>query len=138
MHASPQNAKNAKKTWRIMNQEQFLQAILDKTSHVRGGIEAQDMDIVNSALDERETLINDYAKKKFGPANSGKCGQLAERITALDEQNSKALKVLMDSASEKIYEARREIKALETGKKATTQYHGAQNAGRGGVLDFKQ
>jgi len=121
-----------------MNQEQFLQAILDKTSHVRGGIQARDMDIVHNALDERDTLISEYAKKKFSPANKGKCGELAERIKALDEQNQKSLKVLMDEASEKIFEARREMKALETGKKAATVYHGAQNAGRGGVLDFKQ
>ena len=96
------------------------------------------MDIVNRALDEREELIGEYAKKKFGPANKGKCGQLAERITLLDGQNQKSLKVLMDDASEKLFEARREIKALETGKKATKQYHGVQNAGRGGNLDFKQ
>ena len=96
------------------------------------------MDIVHNALDEREALIGEYAKKKFGPANRGKCSELADRIKKLDEQNNKSLKVLMDGANEKIFEARRELKALETGKKATTVYHGAQNAGRGGVLDFKQ
>ncbi|MCL2689103.1 MAG: hypothetical protein FWE57_04565 [Chitinispirillia bacterium] len=122
----------------IVNQEQFLQAILEKTSHVHGGIEAQDMDIVHNALDEREDLISQYAKKKFGPANKGKCAELADRVKALDAQNSKLLKVLMDDASEKIFEARRELKALETGKKATKQYRGTQNAGHGEVLDFKQ
>lgn len=120
-----------------MNQEQFLQAILEKTSHVRGGVEAQDMDIVHNALDERDELISEYAKKKFAPVK-GKCKQLADSIKVLDEQINKSLKVLMDDASEKIFEARREMKALETGKKATKQYRGAQNAGRGDVLDFKQ
>jgi len=120
-----------------MNQQELLEAILDKTVHMRGGISAQDIDMVLNALDEREKLIEMYAQKKFAPPNS-KCAELAARIKEHDKQNSKDLQKLMDDASEKVFEARREIKKLGTGRKATVQYHGAAGAGRGGVLDFKQ
>ena len=120
-----------------MNQEQLLEAILDKTAHVRGGIDAQDMNIVHNALDERDKLIAMYAQKKFGPAR-GKCAELAARVKEQDDKNTKSLQALMDDCGEKLFEARRKIKELETGKKATVQYHGATGAGRGRVFDFKQ
>jgi len=118
-----------------MTQQQLLEAVLDKTDHVRGGIAVQDMDIVSNALDEREELITEYAEKKFGPV-TGVCSHIASQIARLDAENSKGLKAMMDECNEKVFEARRKVKELQTGKKATVQYHGAADGNRGRVFDF--
>ena len=119
-----------------MTQQELLEAILDKTNHVRSGIASQDMDIVSNALDEREELIVEYAERKFGPV-SGKCSLIAAQIAKIDAENNQNLKAQMDECNEKVFEARRKIKELQTGKKATTQYHGASGGGhRGQVFDF--
>ncbi|MDR0305277.1 MAG: hypothetical protein LBI42_00400 [Chitinispirillales bacterium] len=119
-----------------MNQQELLEAILDRTVYVRGGINAKDMDIVDNALSEREELIYMYGKKNFGPVK-GKCAELAAKINEIDTQNSKSLALQMDEASEKLFEARRKIKELTTGKKATTQYYGGAGIRQGNALDFK-
>jgi hypothetical protein len=118
-----------------MTQQELLEAILDKTNHVRGGISSRDMDIVSNALDEREGLIVEYAERKFGPV-SGLCAQIANAIAKIDAENNKNLKAQMDECSEQLFEARRKVKELQTGKKATTQYHGASDGHRGQVFDF--
>jgi len=118
-----------------MTQQQLLEAILDKTNHVRAGIAAQDMDIVANALDEREGLIAEYADKKFGVA-AGVCAVIASQIAKLDAANNRSLKTMMDDCNEKVFEARRKIKELKTGQKATIRYHGAEGANRGRVFDF--
>jgi len=118
-----------------MTQQQLLEAILDKTDHVRGGIAAHDMDIVTNALDEREALIARYAEGKFGPV-TGVCSNIASQIAKMDAENNKNLKTMMDECNEKVFEARRKLKELQTGKKATVQYHGASGGNRGQVFDF--
>jgi hypothetical protein len=120
-----------------MTQQQILEAILDKTAHIRGGIAAGDIDIVAGALDERETLIADYGNGGFGPP-SGECAIIASRIAEMDAENSRGLKKMMDECGDKLFEARRKIRELQTGKKAAGQYHGAANANRGAVFDFKK
>jgi hypothetical protein len=119
-----------------MTQLQLLTAILDKTTHIRGGLSAQDIDTVITALGEREELIEDYRNGKF-PRPSGECAKIAAKITEMDEENNRNLKALMDDCSEKLFEARRKIKELQTGKKAAGQYHGTAGANRGAVFDFK-
>jgi len=120
-----------------MTQRQFLTEILDKTSHIRGGITMQDVDTVVNAIDEREELIAAYLRANFGPLD-GDCMRIARQIAALDEENTAGLKKMMDECQEKVFEARRKIKELQTGKKATHQYHGAAGSNRGAVFDFKQ
>jgi Mg2+ and Co2+ transporter CorA len=121
-----------------MNQQQLLEAILEKTSHVRNGIKDRDMDIVENALDEREALIAQYSVSGFGVPPHGECSRIVTQIMELNTENNRVLKSLMDECNEKVFEARREIKKLKTGKQATHQYHGAVGAGRGGVFDFKK
>ena len=120
-----------------MSQKQVLDAIFDKTAHIRGGLAAMDMDIVINALDERETLIASYISGNYAPL-SGECAQVASRIAQLDRENTDNLKKMMDECNEKVLEARRKIKELQTGKKAATQYHGGGVAVRSSALDFKQ
>ena len=119
-----------------MTQHQLLTAILEKTAHIRGGLSAQDIDTVVNALGEREGLIAAYGEAKF-PAPCGECAEIAAKITAMDAENNRSLKAQMDDCSEKLFEARRKIKELQTGKKAAGQYHGAAGANRGAVFDFK-
>jgi hypothetical protein len=56
----------------------------------------------------------------------------------MDAANDKDLKAMMDECNGSLLEARRKIKELQTGKKATNQYHGAAAANRGAVFDFKR
>jgi len=121
----------------MMTQMQMLMAIFDKTGHVRGGIVSQDVDIVVNALDEREALIASYLRGNYGPL-SADCMKVAKDIASMDEENSSGLKKMMDECGEKLFEARRKIKELQTGKKAAHQYHGVAGANRGAVFDFKQ
>jgi len=121
-----------------MTQQQLLEAILDKTAHIRGGIVSGDIDIVANALDEREALISNYAGGGFS-APAGEAAIVASRIAEMDVENSQGLKKMMDECGEKLFEARRKIKELQTGKKAAGQYQGAASGGnRGAVLDFKK
>jgi hypothetical protein len=119
-----------------MTQQQLLTAILDKTTHIRGGLSAQDIDTVINALNERDELIAAYGKAKFPPP-SGECAKIAAKITEMDVENNHNLKAQMDDCNEKLFEARRKIKELQTGKKAAGQYHGVAGANRGAVFDFK-
>jgi hypothetical protein len=121
----------------LQQQQQLLEAILDKTSHVRNGLAAKDMDIVVCALNEREDLISRYSKSNFGALNA-ECAKIAYKISDMNAENSKNLKALMDECQESLMEARRKIQELKTGKKATHQYHGAASANRGAVFDFKR
>ncbi|MDR2578548.1 MAG: hypothetical protein LBC70_07055 [Chitinispirillales bacterium] len=118
-----------------MTQLKLLESILDKTSHIRGGLAARDMDIVETAIGERDDLIASYAGGKFG-ALSAECAKIAAQITAMDAENQCALKAQMDECNESLFEARRKIKELQTGKKATNQYYGAAASNRGAVFDF--
>jgi len=118
-----------------MTQRQLLEAIFDKTSHIRGGIAAQDVDMVINALDEREEFIAAYRDAKFARA-SGECAAISAKISAMDSENSKGLQAMMDDCGEKLFEARRKIKELQNGKKATAQYHGVADGNRGAVFDF--
>jgi hypothetical protein len=120
-----------------MNQKQLLDAILDKTSHIRGGIASQDADIVINAIDEREDLIAAYIGGNFGPL-TGECLKIAGDIASMDCENTAGFKKMMDECEEKLFEARRKIKELQAGKKAANQYHGVAGANRGAVFDFKQ
>lgn len=120
-----------------MDQKQLLTAILDKTTHIRGGLEAQDIDIVAGALDERGELIAAYIRSNFGPP-VGENAAIISRISAMDVENNRVLKALMDDCGDKLFEARRKIKELQTGKKAAGQYHGVAGANQGAVFDFKQ
>jgi hypothetical protein len=120
-----------------MTQFQLLTAIFDKTSHIRGGIVARDVEIVINALDEREGLIAAYDRGNFGPI-TGECVKVADDIATMDGENHRGLKEMMDECGEKLFEARRKIRELQTGKKATHQYHGTAGANRGAVFDFKQ
>jgi len=118
-------------------QRQLLTAILDKTTHIRGGLAAKDIDIVDSALNERGELISAYIRSNFGPPK-GECAAITAKISEMDVENNKALKSMMDECNEGLFEARRKIKELQTGKKAAGQYHGATEANRGAVFDFKR
>ena len=120
-----------------MTKRQFLQAILDKTEHVRGGIEAENIDMVMNALDEREELIAAYVKKNLG-GFTGEYAPIAARIMQMNAENERDLKRQMDVCNEKILEARRKVKELQTGKKAANQYHGVAAANYGAVFDFKR
>ena len=120
-----------------MSQRQLLEAIFDKTSHIRGGIVSEDVDIVVNAIDEREELIALYIRGDFGPL-TGECLRIAREIASLDNENNAGFKKMMDECEEKLFEARRKIKELQTGKKAANQYHGAAGANRGAAFDFKQ
>ncbi|MDR3013260.1 MAG: hypothetical protein LBU70_08635 [Chitinispirillales bacterium] len=121
-----------------MTKAQLLQAILDKTVHVRAGIDAEDIDRVINALDERESLIAMYDEKKHGGPTTSDSAPIAAQIMQLNADNQRDLKKLMDECNEKVFEARRKIKELQAGKKATVQYHGAASANYGSVFDFKQ
>jgi hypothetical protein len=116
-------------------QLQLLTAILDKTTHIRGGLAAKDIDIVSGALDERGELIAAYIRSNFGPP-TGECAALTTKISEMDVENNRVLKAMMDECSDGLFEARRKIKELQTGKKAAGQYHGATDANRGAVFDF--
>jgi hypothetical protein len=121
-----------------MNQQQLLTSILDKTTHIRGGLAAGDIDIVAGALDERGELINEYIRSNFGPP-VGDCARITAKISEMDLQNNRALKAMMNECGEKLFEARRKIKELQVGKKATGQYHGATGGNQQGVVfDFKR
>jgi len=116
----------------------MLSEILDKTTHIRGGLAAKDMDIVIGALDERGELIAAYLRADFGPP-AGECAAITAKISGMDAENNRVLKALMDECNEGLFEARRKIKELQTGKKATGQYHGAVGGGSSGaVFDFKR
>jgi len=117
-------------------QKQLLSEILDKTTHIRGGLAAKDIDIVAGALDEREELIAAYLRADFGPF-VGECAAITAKISAMDVENNRVLKAMMDECSEGLFEARRKIKELQTGKKAAGQYHGGASGGSGAVFDFK-
>ncbi len=121
-----------------MNQQkELLTAILDKTTHIRGGLAAKDIDIVSGALDERGELIAAYLRSNFGPP-MGECASITTKIAEMDVENNRVLKAMMDECNESLFEARRKIKELQTGKKAAGQYHGATEANRGAVFDFKR
>jgi hypothetical protein len=121
-----------------MTQQQMLSAIFDKTTHIRGGLAANDIDIIAGALDERGELIGKYIGSDFGPP-AGECAKIIAKISELDLENNRALKVMMDDCGEKLKEARRKIKELQVGKKAAGQYHGAPSGGnQGAVFDFKR
>jgi hypothetical protein len=118
-------------------QQQLLTAILDKTTHIRGGLAAKDIDIVTGALEERGELIAAYLRSNFGPP-TGECAVITAKISELDVENNRALKAMMDECNEGLFEARRKIKELQTGKKAAGQYHGVSRANSGAVFDFKR
>jgi len=120
-------------------QQQLLSAILDKTTHIRGGLAANDIDIVSGALDERGELIAAYIRSNFGPP-AGECAAITAKISEMDLENNRVLKAMMDECNEGLFEARRKIKELQTGKKAAGQYHGGAVAGgnSGAVFDFKR
>jgi predicted HicB family RNase H-like nuclease len=120
-----------------MTKLQHLNAILDKTVHIRNGLNAEDMDIVVNALDEREDLIAAFINKNFG-GFTGECAPVAAKIMEMNAENERDLKKMMDACNEKVLEARRKIKELQTGKKATNQYHGAVAANYGAAFDFKR
>jgi hypothetical protein len=120
-------------------QQQLLTAILDKTAHIRGGLAAKDIDIVTGALDERGELIASYIRSNFGPP-VGECASIISKISEMDLENNRNLKAMMDECNDGLFEARRKIKELQTGKKATGQYYGggATDTNRGAVFDFKR
>ncbi|MDR2693837.1 MAG: hypothetical protein LBB74_06440 [Chitinispirillales bacterium] len=118
-------------------QQQLLTEILDKTTHIRGGLAAKDIDIVDGALSERGELISAYIRANFGPP-AGECAALTSKISEMDLENNRVLKAMMDECSEGLFEARRKIKELQTGKKAAGQYHGAAQSNSGAVFDFKR
>jgi len=121
----------------MIQQKQLLEAILDKTSHIRGGIATQDAEIVINAIDEREELIASYIRGNFGPM-TGECMKIAREIAAMDEENTLGFRKMMNACQEKVFEARRKIKELQSGKKVTNQYYGVAGANRGAVFDFKR
>jgi len=118
-------------------QQQLLTAIFDKTTHIRGGLTARDIDIVVGALDEREELIKAYIRGNFGPP-TGECAKITAKISEMDVENNRVLKAMMDECGEKLFEARRKIKELQVGKKAAGQYHGVADVNHGAVFDFKR
>ena len=120
-----------------MTKIQHLQAILDKTVHIRGGLKSEDLDMVINALDEREALIAAYLDNNLG-GFTGECASIAAQIMQLNADNEADLKRLMGECQESLLEARRKIKELQAGKKATKQYHGTAAANHGAVFDLKK
>jgi CTP:molybdopterin cytidylyltransferase MocA len=116
----------------------MLSEIFDKTTHIRGGLAANDIDIVAGALDERGELIGAYIRSDFGPP-AGECARVIAKISELDFENNRALKAMMDECGDKLKEARRKIKELQVGKKAAGQYQGGASGGnRGAVFDLER
>jgi len=113
-----------------------LEAILEKTAHVNGGLKALDMDIVEKALQEREALISSLGSSP-SLSSDNECQRLARQIQLLDTENRTLLSGAMAQCSEDMSETRRRIMELETGKKAAEQYQNPAGIARGAVFDLK-
>lgn len=120
-----------------MTSKEYLEAVLEKTVHINGGIKAGDMDIVSKALESREELIKSFGQNKINTSDPALL-QTAQKIQSLDEENRRILKDSMKSCESEMFEVRRRLMEVETGKKATEQYHLAGGRSRGAVFDLKR
>lgn len=119
-----------------LSRRECLEAILEKTVHVNGGLKALDMDIVEKALQEREELIASLDQSPLLSSDS-ECQRIVRKIQLLDGENHALLSKAMKLCSDDMSETRRRIMELETGKKAAEQYQNPSGSPRGAVFDLK-
>ncbi|MFP4014996.1 MAG: hypothetical protein ACLFVQ_12995 [Chitinispirillaceae bacterium] len=120
-----------------MTVKEYLEAVLEKTVHINGGIKAGDMDIVLKALGAREEMIESFGQNRINTSDPVLL-QIAQKIQSVDGENRRLLRDSMKSCESEMFEVRRRLMEVETGKKAAEQYHLAGGGSRGAMFDLKR
>ncbi|MFP4242074.1 MAG: hypothetical protein ACLFQB_07565 [Chitinispirillaceae bacterium] len=120
-----------------MTSEEYLKAVLENTIHINGGIKAGDMDIVLKAIQAKEELLTSFGQTKIDVSDPV-LSQIAQQIRFLDKENRCLLTESRKKCESDMFEVKRRVMELETGKKAAEQYHFPTGRPRGAKFDMKR
>lgn len=115
----------------------LLNQILEKTIHIQAALKAKDVEVLLSAVEEKEVLISDFENLN-ADVNPAEVRSILLSIQEIDLENQVLTKRLMTDLEKDRMSNKRQLSQLEKGKHISNRYQNPYTFRGGSVLDQKK